>query len=256
MKVHDLVEMAAGYTNEAYTERTTLIRTHPDLTRSILRFNLRMAMDQIAEDDLDLQELDEIRVSSVWEIRDRHTVTISGSVRKPGSYEYLDGMTLMDLVFQAGGLSEAANKLEAEVARVDSTTIATIQAARIIKAPISGDYAVGGADPSMPLQRWDQVSIRQIPDWQLQHNVVLTGEVMYPGTYALQTKDERLSSLIARAGGLKATAYPHAGSFVRKKDGVGRLAVDFDAVIKHGNKKQDLVLEDGDAINIRASRNG
>jgi len=159
-------------------------------------------------------------------------------------------MTLMDLVFQAGGLKESANTLDAEIARVDSTTIATVQAARIFREPISADYGIHSQDSSFVLQQWDQVSVREIPDWQLQRNVTLTGEVQYPGTYALQAKDERLSSLIARAGGLKATAYPRAATFTRKKDDVGRLAVNVEAVTVHGNRRQDLVLEDGDAIDI------
>jgi protein involved in polysaccharide export with SLBB domain len=92
--------------------------------------------------------------------------------------------------------------------------------------------------------------VREIPDWQLQRNVTITGEVAYPGSYALRAKDERLSSLIARAGGLKATAYPRAATFTRRKDGVGRLAVNVEAVALHRSRKHDLVLEEGDIIEI------
>jgi protein involved in polysaccharide export with SLBB domain len=250
MKVSDLVSMAGGFTSDAYLDRATLVRTHPDLSRSIHRFNLGKAIELDPEHDLALEELDEIQVVSLWDVRDRHTVSITGSVRKPGAYEYLDGMTLMDLIFQAGGLKESANKLQAEIARVDSTTIATVKAARIFREPISADYGIHSQDTSFVLQQWDQVSVREIPDWQLQRNVTLTGEVQYPGTYALRATDERLSSVIARAGGLKSTAYPHGATFTRKKDDVGRLAVNVEAVVRHGDRKQDLVLEAGDAIDI------
>jgi hypothetical protein len=132
---------------------------------------------------------------------------------------------------------------------VDSTTIVEKQAAEVFRVPISGDYRVASADTSFALQKWDQVFIREIPNWQMQRNVKVTGEVAYPGVYSLQTKDERLSSVIARAGGVKDTGYPRAAVFVRKKGGAGRLSVDVEDVVKRG-KRSDLVLEDGDSLNI------
>lgn len=250
MKVSDLVNDAGGLTSDAYLDRATLVRTHADLSKSIHRFNLGKALEGDAENDLVLEELDEVAVSSVWDIRDRHTVSISGSVRRPGTYEYLDGMTVMDLIFQTGGLRESALRLEAEVSRVDSTTIANTKAAAIFKVPISDDYGIHSVDSSFALQKYDQVFVREIPDWQLQRNVAVTGEVMYPGMYSLKAKDERLSSLLQRAGGLKPTAYPRAATFTRAKGGAGRLALDVEDVALRRGRRYDLVLEDGDAVDI------
>jgi protein involved in polysaccharide export with SLBB domain len=209
-----------------------------------------MALEHEPENDLPLEKLDEITIRSIWDIQERHTVAISGSVREPGTYEYLEGMTVMDLIFHAGGLRESAYKQEAEVSRVDSTTIVNKQAAEVFRVPISADYAVHSADPSFPLQQWDHVFVREIPDWQLQRNVKVTGEVAYPGIYSLQAKDEPLSSVLQRAGGLKETAYPKAAVFVRKKAGAGRLALDVEGVAKKPGRRHDLALEDGDSLHI------
>ena len=76
-------------------------------------FNLKKALGNDSEDNLALQEMDSIAVTSVWDIRDRHSVAITGSVRKPGTYEYLAGMTVMDLIFRAGGPQEP-HKMQAE----------------------------------------------------------------------------------------------------------------------------------------------
>ena len=130
------------------------------------------------EHDVELQKLDEISVRSIWEIQERHTVSITGSVREPGTYEYLGDMTVMDLIFRAGGLKESAYKQEAEVSRVDSTTIVTKQAAEVFRVPISANYGLPSTDTTFTLQQWDQVFIREIPDWQLQRNVKVTGEVV------------------------------------------------------------------------------
>jgi polysaccharide export outer membrane protein len=260
MHASDLVRDAGGLKPDAYLDRGLVVRTDENRVRRSLAFHVGRAMEGDAGADVELRPLDEITIQSMWDVRDRHTVAISGSVRKPGTYEYLEGMTVMDLVFRAGGLLESASPLEAEVARVDSSSMSTKKGATIFKVPISRDYAyggepgvdgVGGGTPgaSFVLMQWDQVFVREIPDWQLQRNVSITGEVVYPGTYSLRSKDERLSSVLARAGGLKPAAYPRAARFTRKKDGAGRLAVDVADVAKRG-RKYDLVLEDGDEVFI------
>jgi protein involved in polysaccharide export with SLBB domain len=226
------------------------VRTAEDGTRSIRPFNLREAMEKDADDDLPLQKLDEITVRSIWEIQERHTVSINGSVREPGTYEYLEGMTVMDLIFRAGGLKESAYKQEAEVARVDSSTITAKQSAEVYRVAISGNYGVHSPDSTFKLQRMDQVFVRQIPDWQAQRNVIVTGEVEYPGVYTLKERDEKLSAILTRAGGLKESAFPRAAVFVRRKGNAGRLAVDVeDVAIKH-HRRYDLALEDGDSLHI------
>ena len=249
MRVSDLVN-AGGLKPDAYFDRATLVRTAEDRSRSIQRFNLRDAMEHQPEDDLVLQKLDEVTVRSIWDIQERHTVSITGSVREPGKYEYLNGMTIMDLIFRAGGLKESAYKQEAEVSRVDSTTIASRQAAEVFRVPISGNYGVHSADTTFSLRQYDQVFVREIPDWQLQRNVLLTGEVRYPGVYSLNAKDERLSSVLERAGGVKPTGYPRAAVFVRRKGGAGRLAIDVEDVSRRHHKRYDIVLEDGDSLNV------
>jgi len=246
----DLLTQAGGLTKDAYLDRAQVFRTNPDLSRSMFSFSLVKAIMGEAYDNFELQELDSIAVSSVWDIRDRHAVTVSGSVRKPGSYEYLDGMTVMDLIFRAGGLKESAYPMVAEVSRVDSTTIATTKAAEVHRVAISRDYALHSPDSSFALQKFDQVFVRETPDWELQQNVAIAGEVMYPGVYSLQKRDERLSSLLRRAGGLKPSAYPRAATFTRKKGNAGRLAVNVEKVARKHGGRDDLILEDGDAIDI------
>jgi protein involved in polysaccharide export with SLBB domain len=168
----------------------------------------------------------------------------------PVIYEYLDSMTVMDLIFHAGGLLISADKREVEVSRVDSTSIATKKSAQIFHVPIGEGYAVDSTNAAgFHLQKWDQVFVREIPDWRLQRNVVVTGEVLYPGVYSLNSDVERLSSVLTRTGGLKPTAYPEGATFVRRKGGAGRLAVDVKSVSK-GKRKYDLVLDEGDSLHI------
>lgn len=250
MRVSDLVQAAGGLASDTYLDRAFLVRTAPDLSKGIHAFNIGKAVAKDPENDIELEELDEVYVASVWDIRDHHKVRIEGSVRKPGQYDYLDGMTIMDLIFTSGGLKESASKLQAEVSRIDSAAIATTKAARIYHVPISEDYGIHSKDSSFVLQENDEIFVREIPDWQLQRNVTISGEVKYPGVYSLKARDERLSSLLVRAGGLKPGAYPRAATFTRTTGYAGRLAVDVESVARNHKHRHDLVLEDGDVIDI------
>jgi protein involved in polysaccharide export with SLBB domain len=249
MKVSDLVADAGGLKPEAYLERATIVRTAADSTRSVVPFDLGLALRQDPANDLALEELDEVSVRSIWDLTGRYSVTVHGSVKNPGTYEYLDDMTAMDLIFRAGGFQVSADRREIEVSRVDSTTIVTGKSAQIFRVPISGEYSVDSSAAGFRLQRWDQVFVREIPDWRLQRNVTVTGEVVYPGVYSLNSDTERLSSVMKRTGGLKPTAYPQGATFVRRKGGAGRLAVDVASVAK-GKRRYDLILDDGDSLHV------
>jgi hypothetical protein len=126
-----------------------VVRTDENRVRKSLAFHVGRAVEGDPAADLELQPLDELLVQSIWDIRDRHTVAINGSVRKPGSYEYLEGMTVMDLVFRAGGLLESASPLEAEVAR-RSTTIATKKGATSSRCRSPGTTRT---KPERPIRR-------------------------------------------------------------------------------------------------------
>jgi len=66
------------------------------------------------------------------------------------------------------------------------------------------------------MEPYDIVYVRRSPNYKEQTNVVIEGEVMYPGKYTLQGANERLSRLIERAGGIKQTAFPNGAMLIRK----------------------------------------
>jgi protein involved in polysaccharide export with SLBB domain len=78
----------------------------------------------------------------------------------------------------------------------------------------------------------------------------LVGEVKYPADYSLTSRTERLSDILARAGGLTPSAYPNGIVFVRKRDGVGRIGIDLPDVLRDANSVDNLRLVDGDSIFI------
>ncbi|MHB1223865.1 MAG: SLBB domain-containing protein [Gemmatimonadaceae bacterium] len=265
MTVGDALRAAGGVRPGTYLGRVLVTRLQPDSTRLQLRATLRDSTGSVIN-DFPLRENDEIRVFSVNEFQPTRFVAVTGAVRRGGQYPYREGMTLRDLVLLAGGLREGAYLKEAELARLpsDRTRGTTAQTFRtpldssylFTRAP-DGTYigppglpAPAGDSPEITLEPYDNVLIMQQPDWELQRTVAITGEVRFPGRYAITNKNERLTDLIARAGGLTTEAYSAGVVFYRSRDRLGRIGIDLPAALKNRGNRDNLLLADGDSVNI------
>jgi hypothetical protein len=122
------------------------------------------------------------------------------------------------------------------------------QTVDVIQVPLGADFLT--RPDSMPLRPWDRVSIRSLPWWENQRTVAVRGEVFYPGTFSLERQDERLSSVIQRAGGLKPDAYLVGARVVRTQDNVGNIAIDLEAALGDPGGEQDIILQAGDQVVI------
>lgn len=138
-------------------------------------------------------------------------VSITGNVRFPGSYPLHQGLTVGNLIQIAGGYLESADITSAEITRY----VAEPAVGRIIGHVNISLQSSGNNGLDLPLNNFDQLTIRQMPNWTEYETVTLTGEVKSPGTYSI-TKEESISSLIRRAGGLTDYADPRAAIFLRE----------------------------------------
>lgn len=269
---------AGGLKSDTYLGQVQITRLRADNTREQLRAMLRDTTGAVVS-DFALAEDDEIRVFSVSEFRPDRFVAIGGSVRRSGRHLWREGMTLRDLVLLAGGLREGAYLKEAEVARLplDRSRGVTATTVRVpLDSSYLGDYTPGqpyaGApglaspayrsSPEVPLDPYDNVLIMEQPDWQLQRTVTLTGEVRFPGRYALRSKDERISDLIAHAGGLTNEADADAAFFSRTRANTSfaaqavservrtRVGVDLSRALRRAESDDDLVLIDDDSLHV------
>ncbi|MHA8086467.1 SLBB domain-containing protein [Aquirufa sp. Wall-65K1] len=133
---------------------------------------------------------------------------------------YVEKMTVEDLILQAGGLRESAATGVVEIVRrkknlADNTPINS-QIAEIIRFSISKKLQLDETASTFELQPYDEVFIRSSPNYELQQFITIQGQVIYPGVYGLEKKDERLSEIITRAGGLNKQAYPKGAKLIRK----------------------------------------
>jgi protein involved in polysaccharide export with SLBB domain len=265
MKLSEALRRAGGLKPDTYLGQVLITRLNSDSTRSQLRATLTDTLGTVASDPV-LQEEDEIRVFGRSEFRPLRYVAVTGAVRRVGRYPYHDGMTMRDLVLQAGGLLESALLTEAEIARMpttraDGVTASTLRvpldSSFLFERGVDGRYigppgvpAPARSSAEVPLQAYDNLLILRQPDWELQRSVYVGGEVKFPGSYTLIRKTERLSDVIQRAGGLTTEAYADGIYFSRRRNRVGRIGVDLPAVLKDAREQDNIILFDGDSITL------
>jgi len=254
MSALDLIESAGGLWPDALTERAVIDRTSPEGKLSTVAFALNDVLSGNAEPD-SLQARDVLEIFSRWDIQNRPQVHITGEVNLPVVLDFREGMTLRDLILKAGGLRESANLLQAEVSRLQldalenpDTSVRPERTTESIIVTMDENFLTSG--DGFPLQPYDRVAIRRLPWWEMQRTVTIRGEVFYPGVFSLERKDETISSVITRAGGLTPDAYLVGARIVRSQDGVGNIALDLMEALTEPGSQYDIVLQAGDQIVI------
>ena len=236
----DVIEKAAGLKEEAFLGRATILRTYENQEKENISVDLKAVLKGALKFEL-LNE-DQITIYSSYELKDRFTVSISGEIRNPGIFPFADSITLQQLILLAGGFTDRAIPTSIEVARqkkqVDITQLGA-SSSELIQVSLSTDLTKVGAD--FYLQPNDIILVKTDPTKKPQITVRVSGQVLFPGTYTLESQQDRLSALITRAGGLLPTADKIGIKLIRKTN----LAdtADLNKIIKkQSNSTQDSVL--------------
>lgn len=251
LHVSDLIYFANGLKPEAetfaYIER---IDPQNHKLKEYVRVDLTQALTNLqSPENVLLKPGDKVQVFSRLAYTDQFTVRISGAVRNPGEFQYDESLTLQDLLTFANGLKLEASPSRIEVFRV---LINKDQPSKIVVASIKVDpnFNITGGEENFKLQPFDQVVVRTVPEFQLQRNVTLKGELKYPGTYALLDKNEKVASLISRAGGLTTEAFPEGATLFRTEEGIGFVVMQLKKALKRRNSSENLIMKDGDVIEV------
>jgi protein involved in polysaccharide export with SLBB domain len=277
----DVLRAAGGFAPNADRRRLTIHRVLLPVDRGpgradrgAIDLELRPAADSAAAGSLGgvlippvgLQDGDSIVVDAMYPLERGYWVSIAGMVQSPGLFPWQEGMTLRDLVELARGPIVGADLREAEISRMPLDR-AIGQLAVRIRVPMDSSYLVRdadgryrgppgvpfpppGASPDFELDPFDQVLILPQPDFSMPESVVVTGEVLVPGRYTLLSKTERVSDLVARAGGALPTAYLEGARFVRNRDGLGRIDLDLVEAMASPGTDDDVVLQPGDSLHV------
>ena len=217
MRIADLITKADGLKEDAFTGRAQLIRTKPNLLKEMISINLSKALEKSTTENILLQREDELYVNSILEIRDSLKVDLFGEVKTVGSFNYLDSMTVKDLILMAGGFTYAANK-NIEVARLVQygEKVENNQVTTIFKTEINGDLSFNPGQENIVLQPLDVITITKKVGYTLPEVITISGQVQSTGKYTLSSRVERVSDIVKRAGGLIGEAYGE-GAYIKRK---------------------------------------
>ncbi|WP_428658508.1 SLBB domain-containing protein [Runella sp.] len=246
----DLVNQSEGVREDAFLNRVLIHREKPNREPEVIAVALGKVLNNELP-DIELKAQDSVIVASIKELRQEYFVTIVGEINNPSDFAYADGMTVSDLITQAGGLTEGAIDSRIEIARrikdsnlADVSDNVTIQ---ILTLKINRDLSLSAGDQQLQLQPFDIVYIRKSTRYDKQRSVVIMGEVNYPGTYAIQNNSERITQLLERAGGPKLNGYLPNAIFRRAGE---RIALDIQQVVANPSLESNIILEEGDTIYI------
>lgn len=215
--VKQLIKKAEGLRGDAFLNRVQLQREHEDLTLEIIPVDLKGMLNG-ASADIPLQKNDILYIPSIHDLEEQRFLVVHGEVAMPGTYIYARNMTIEDLLIQAGGLLEAAATVRVDIARRIKNPKST-ESSNTVGLTYSFDFKDGyviGENGEFYLEPFDEVYVRKSPAYHTQQNVQVTGEVLFSGIYALTKKNERLTDLIDRAGGLTNDAYIEGARLIRQ----------------------------------------
>lgn len=278
----ELIRKAQGLTEDAFMGRVQLFRLADDLSQTVEAVDLSGILSGRMP-DIELQPNDVVVVPSVLELMPKGDLVISGAVANPGRIAYAEGMTVEDLIVQAGGLLEGAS-----TAKIDISRRITDSGATDMQSKIAENYSINienglvvGEGAGFQLMPNDIVDVRFSPSFKTQRRVTIGGEVPFGGQYTLGNRSERLSDLVKRAGGVSEYAYLKGAHLTRQftedekiaRQETMRLAmngsesdsiqqsmifttdyypvgINLEAALKNPGGPEDLVLQAGDNLYI------
>lgn len=279
--VRQLIEHAEGLTPDAFLGRAVLIRENDDLSLQTIAIDLKKLVNGESTDLL-LKKNDKLVVSRTNDLQDNGTMTILGWVNEPGTFPYAKNTSIEDMVIRAGGFKHGASTIRADVARRiydPKSNNKTDQLAQVFTLSFNDGLALS-ENSDFTLEPYDIVIVRRSPDYSKQQKITIKGEVLFPGEYILSSTDERLSSVIQRAGGLTPNAYTKGSKLIRhiekeEKEELKQVmenisanadidaltmkqtlqetypvGIQLDYAMKHRGSDHDIILQNGDEITI------
>lgn len=278
--VKTLIDRAGGLMPEAFTSRAVLHREKTDRTLEVVSVDLRGIMNGSTQDII-LRNNDELFIPSINDMKEYETVSILGQVANPGMYPFAENTTLEDLVMMAGGLNAGASIARVDISRriTDLTgTEANNEISKMYTFSLKEGFVIDGT-PGFILEPYDEVIVRSSPSYSTQKYVTVSGEANFTGDFTLTERDERLSELVKKAGGITKFAYAEGARLVRQISDAERkqmeevlnkaklsgdslalsgkelgneyyVAINLDKAIAEPGSFYDIVLREGDRLEI------
>jgi protein involved in polysaccharide export with SLBB domain len=276
-----LINKAEGLKGDAFLSRAMIYRTKEDLNIEAIPLELSKILAGKLPDVL-LQREDVVIISSIFDLQEEFYFVIDGAVRNPGKFPYSQNTSLQDIIIKAGGLRESASLANIEIARRikdQNITTSSIKVAEIFTFQINKDLRLSDSASKFVLEPFDRIFVRRSPGYEVQVIAQVEGEVVFPGSYSISSKTERISDLVKRSGGLTNEAFPEGARLERilpfnekerlktlenisiqsedsllvnniAKDRQQAIGIDLNKILAQPGSKYDLFVKAGDILII------
>jgi len=206
-RLSELMKMSGGFLPTAGKKRIQLERISPENEKIVkdLKFENENDFDRVSKSFI----IENGDLASVFEMPPYHHnyVEITGNVKNEGTYELKKGMTVLNLIEEAGGAKKGTFLEEAELIRfvgAGGPEIVKINLKKLMKDSL---------EENIELKEYDKLKV--LTKEEKESYVYLTGEFTYPGSY--QIKDETtLKEVIERASGFTENAHVEGAIFIKK----------------------------------------
>jgi protein involved in polysaccharide export with SLBB domain len=287
LTVNDLIEKAGGLKRDAYTKRISIFRYLKNKMPTMLSVDLDSAK---SVNHVYLVKDDSVAVHSIFEFQDSNYVSIEGNVRKPGSIPWRENLSLQDVLLSVGGISEFGDSSTIEISRRIKN--ANVDKANHSESRIFNINLTQKANnrQDVILQPYDLIIVKTLPGYSSQRTVLVLGEVKSPGRYGLEKSGDKISDVLKRVGGFKASADSSSITIRRSikssltiaereklfqrilninpdslslhprlRDELYKsydlISVDLTTALSNPNNSENLILEDGDVLTVDRSSN-
>lgn len=238
LNLRQLIQQADGLREDAFLDNVLIKRTSTELNKEMKSYSFRNGIP-----DIPLMRDDSVFVFSIKDLKDESMIVVDGLVRSPGVFTYRAGMKFSDAIALAGGFTDDAAKHSVKIYRNVRNRSDTVTNELATIVPVNAEMSLTGNE-SVLLEPLDRISVPRLVNSGAPGNVTIEGEILFPGNYVLERRDESALDLIKRAGGLTP-----AGSLINTqihRNG-RRVEMDFTGR-KNSLTAAGLVLLPGDSI--------
>jgi len=245
LSLAQLIKKADGLREDAFVNRGYIKRKKTDSERELISFNTKGIING-TESDIALLREDSVFVLAKDSLQDVPIITIAGSVRTPGSFQYREGIALEDIILMAGGFTNDAANHKIEISRLEKNKADTLanKMIDVITVDVASDLQHRKAGTL--LQPLDYIFVPRLLNYHTLGNIKIRGEVLYAGDYALERRDETVQEVLKRAGGITPYASMNDVQVYRRGLRVGTNLLSEEA----SKQKEKFLLQPDDSIYI------
>ncbi len=199
MSLQALLQKADGLRSDAFLPRATIKRLTSHRDRVLVSVDLQKLN---AGTPFVLEREDSIQIYTKQELEEVQFITIAGHVRTPGKILYREGMQIQDVIAMSGGFMKDAAYHRVELSRIKKNRTDSLANQLVDLIKLELDSNLSSHDNTFTLQAQDYIFVPRLLNSVFLGDIKVAGEVLFPGNYALEKRNETIENILERAGGL------------------------------------------------------